>query len=444
MTSRPSSTPKECRGGLSSASATAGSSPWSSPTRRPDRALADGRLRAALRAARRRAHAGDLRDRRLGHGGRVRDTAAARPPPRRSCAASPAATPGIASRIAPAPSSRRRAAARTSMPGCAGSTPTALPASRTDHHPHRRRERALLPADRRCPGRPHPRRAARPPARDGACFADHRAGPDRGGHPFRPGSRRAHPARPGPQRRRGAHPMTPADDDAPSGLATDRGNAASTAEVRAMFDKIARVYDPMNLVISAFQEPRWRKRAVKLSGVKPGQRVLDVATGTGKVAADLHARAQPGGSVLGIDISPAMIGVAKRRFARPAGPDLRGRRRPRPADRGRLVRRGHDRLRHAQPARLHEGLQRARPVGPAGRARGLPRDRPAEQPRRPHPAVLVRQDRARSSAGSPARVAPTATWSAASRATRDRTGSPRSCARPASRTSAGSRCRAGS
>jgi demethylmenaquinone methyltransferase/2-methoxy-6-polyprenyl-1,4-benzoquinol methylase len=113
--------------------------------------------------------------------------------------------------------------------------------------------------------------------------------------------------------------MTPAQDDAPSGRATDRGNAASTAEVRAMFDKIARVYDPMNLVISAFQEPRWRKRAVKLTGVTGGDRVLDVATGTGKVAADLHARAQPGGSVLGIDISPAMIGVAKRRFAERPG-----------------------------------------------------------------------------------------------------------------------------
>ena len=113
--------------------------------------------------------------------------------------------------------------------------------------------------------------------------------------------------------------MTPAKDDAPSGRATDRGNAASTAEVRAMFDTIARVYDPMNLVISAFQEPRWRKRAVKLTSVEPGDRVLDVATGTGKVAADLHARAQPGGSVLGIDISPAMIGVAKRRFAERPG-----------------------------------------------------------------------------------------------------------------------------
>src|SRR6185503_6105338 len=101
---------------------------------------------------------------------------------------------------------------------------------------------------------------------------------------------------------------------APSGRATDRGNAASTADVRDMFDRIAGVYDPMNLVISAFQEPRWRSRAVRLSGAKPGDRLLDVATGTGKVAADLHLRAQPGGSVLAVDISPAMIRVAQRRF----------------------------------------------------------------------------------------------------------------------------------
>ncbi len=102
--------------------------------------------------------------------------------------------------------------------------------------------------------------------------------------------------------------------DVPDGRATDRGNAAPTSEVSAMFDSIARVYDPMNLVISAFQEPRWRKRAVSLSGAGPGGRILDVATGTGKVAADLNRHVQPGGSVLGIDISPGMIGVARRRF----------------------------------------------------------------------------------------------------------------------------------
>lgn len=116
--------------------------------------------------------------------------------------------------------------------------------------------------------------------------------------------------------------MTKPGDDVPSGRATDRGNAASTAEVRAMFDRIARVYDPMNLVISAFQEPRWRRRAIDLTGVRPGDRLLDVATGTGKVAADLHRRAQPGGSVLGVDISPAMIGVAQRRFADLPGLDF--------------------------------------------------------------------------------------------------------------------------
>ena len=113
--------------------------------------------------------------------------------------------------------------------------------------------------------------------------------------------------------------MTPTQDDAPSGRASERGNAASPAEVGAMFDRIARVYDPMNLVISAFQEPRWRRRAVKLTGAHPGDRLLDVATGTGKVAADLHRRSQPGGSVLGVDISPGMIGVARRRFAGRAG-----------------------------------------------------------------------------------------------------------------------------
>jgi demethylmenaquinone methyltransferase / 2-methoxy-6-polyprenyl-1,4-benzoquinol methylase len=104
-------------------------------------------------------------------------------------------------------------------------------------------------------------------------------------------------------------------DDAPSGLATDRGNAAAPVEVGAMFDRISGVYDPMNLVISAFQEPRWRRRAVAFAALKPGGRAIDVATGTGKVAADLLRAASPGGEVLGVDLSPGMIGVARQRFA---------------------------------------------------------------------------------------------------------------------------------
>jgi demethylmenaquinone methyltransferase/2-methoxy-6-polyprenyl-1,4-benzoquinol methylase len=108
-------------------------------------------------------------------------------------------------------------------------------------------------------------------------------------------------------------------DDAPSGRATERGNAAAPTEVGAMFDRISGVYDPMNLVISAFQEPRWRRRAVAAAALKPGGRAIDIATGTGKVAVDLLRAAQPGGEVLGVDISPGMIGIARARFDDTAG-----------------------------------------------------------------------------------------------------------------------------
>ncbi len=89
-----------------------------------------------------------------------------------------------------------------------------------------------------------------------------------------------------------------------------QGNSAPPQRVEEMFDRISGVYDGMNLAISGFQEPRWRKRIVQASGIGPGDRVLDVACGTGKVTTDLYRAAQPGGSALGIDFSARMIGVA--------------------------------------------------------------------------------------------------------------------------------------
>jgi demethylmenaquinone methyltransferase/2-methoxy-6-polyprenyl-1,4-benzoquinol methylase len=82
-----------------------------------------------------------------------------------------------------------------------------------------------------------------------------------------------------------------------------------------MFDRIASVYDPLNLLISAFQEPRWRRRLVEAAGLRPGGSAIDVACGTGKVAGDLQRRSGPEGRVLGVDISPGMIGIARRRLA---------------------------------------------------------------------------------------------------------------------------------
>ncbi len=117
--------------------------------------------------------------------------------------------------------------------------------------------------------------------------------------------------------------MTPdlPPDHTPTGASTGAGNAAKQVEVQVMFDRISGRYDLMNLLISAFQEPRWRRRLVQRAGLKPGGSALDVASGTGKVAFDLWKVAQPGGRVQGVDLSPGMTSVAQQQYAGKAGLD---------------------------------------------------------------------------------------------------------------------------
>jgi len=82
-------------------------------------------------------------------------------------------------------------------------------------------------------------------------------------------------------------------------------------QVRAMFDRIAGVYDRMNEVMTAGLDRRWRARAADLAAVGPGNRVLDVATGTGDLAIELSARVAPGGEVVGSDFSERMLELAR-------------------------------------------------------------------------------------------------------------------------------------
>jgi demethylmenaquinone methyltransferase/2-methoxy-6-polyprenyl-1,4-benzoquinol methylase len=82
-------------------------------------------------------------------------------------------------------------------------------------------------------------------------------------------------------------------------------------QVRAMFDRIARVYDLMNSVMTAGLHQRWRERAVDLAGVGPGDRVLDVATGTGDLAIALRRRVGSSGAVVGSDFSERMLELAR-------------------------------------------------------------------------------------------------------------------------------------
>jgi demethylmenaquinone methyltransferase/2-methoxy-6-polyprenyl-1,4-benzoquinol methylase len=78
-----------------------------------------------------------------------------------------------------------------------------------------------------------------------------------------------------------------------------------------MFDGIAGVYDLLNTAMTAGLHHRWRARAADLARVGAGDRVLDVATGTGDLALELARRVGPGGEVIGSDFSEGMLARAR-------------------------------------------------------------------------------------------------------------------------------------
>jgi demethylmenaquinone methyltransferase/2-methoxy-6-polyprenyl-1,4-benzoquinol methylase len=99
--------------------------------------------------------------------------------------------------------------------------------------------------------------------------------------------------------------------------ATDRGTMQEP-QVRAMFDRISGCYDVMNSVMTAGLHHAWRRRAADLAAVGPGDRVLDVATGTGDLALELAGRVGPDGEVIGLDFSDEML--ARARVKAPGAP----------------------------------------------------------------------------------------------------------------------------
>ncbi len=86
------------------------------------------------------------------------------------------------------------------------------------------------------------------------------------------------------------------------------------AEVRTMFDAIAGRYDLMNRVMTMGCDQKWRREVAALAGDIGTGRVLDLATGTGDIAALLRRR-NPESTVIGGDFSENMLTKAERRFA---------------------------------------------------------------------------------------------------------------------------------
>ncbi|TVQ62237.1 MAG: bifunctional demethylmenaquinone methyltransferase/2-methoxy-6-polyprenyl-1,4-benzoquinol methylase UbiE [Phycisphaerales bacterium] len=81
-----------------------------------------------------------------------------------------------------------------------------------------------------------------------------------------------------------------------------------------MFAAIARSYDLNNRVHSLWQDQRWRASAVRAGGVRPGDRVLDVACGTGDLT-QAFART-PASEVVGLDFTRPMLDIAEHKKAR--------------------------------------------------------------------------------------------------------------------------------
>ena len=84
--------------------------------------------------------------------------------------------------------------------------------------------------------------------------------------------------------------------------------------VRGVFDSVASRYDLMNDLMSLGVHRLWKRFAIELAGVRPGQRVLDLASGTGDLADRFADLVGPGGLVLMTDINAAMLGVGRDRM----------------------------------------------------------------------------------------------------------------------------------
>ncbi|HXW74349.1 MAG TPA: bifunctional demethylmenaquinone methyltransferase/2-methoxy-6-polyprenyl-1,4-benzoquinol methylase UbiE [Steroidobacteraceae bacterium] len=90
--------------------------------------------------------------------------------------------------------------------------------------------------------------------------------------------------------------------------------ADKARRVRHVFDSVAANYDLMNDLMSAGAHRLWKRFTLALANLRPGQRALDVAGGTGDLAAGLARQVGPRGRVVLADINAAMLARGRDRL----------------------------------------------------------------------------------------------------------------------------------
>jgi demethylmenaquinone methyltransferase/2-methoxy-6-polyprenyl-1,4-benzoquinol methylase len=89
-------------------------------------------------------------------------------------------------------------------------------------------------------------------------------------------------------------------------------SSLSAEQIQTMFERVASRYDLANRVMTLGMDRRWRRLIQRCASLRPGERLLDIATGTGQLAFDAR-RCAPLADVVATDLTSEMLDIARRR-----------------------------------------------------------------------------------------------------------------------------------
>src|SRR6266576_4698599 len=95
-----------------------------------------------------------------------------------------------------------------------------------------------------------------------------------------------------------------------------RETGSKRTYVQRLFGRIARIYDPMNRLMSFGQDRRWRAFAARYLALGSGELGLDLGTGTADLSIAVILSSGPGTRMIGMDITPEMLDQGRIKLAR--------------------------------------------------------------------------------------------------------------------------------